>query len=75
MAIDKQDRGAIIALFNNMRVPDFLVKGAGCGHGFQFQSIVTPVKAGVHHRLLKFQHGVMDSRLRGNDEKRQEGIF
>ena len=29
---------------------------------------VTPAKAGVHHRQLKFQRQVMDSRLRGNDE-------
>jgi hypothetical protein len=30
--------------------------------------LVTPAKAGVHHRLPKFQRRVMDSRLRGNDE-------
>jgi hypothetical protein len=30
--------------------------------------IVTPAKAGVHHRQNKFQRQVMDSRLPGNDE-------
>jgi hypothetical protein len=31
-------------------------------------SFVTPAKAGVHHRRMKFEWRVMDSRLRGNDE-------
>jgi hypothetical protein len=36
----------------------------------KFQKFVTPAKAGVHHRWLKFLNQVMDSRLCGNDEKR-----
>jgi hypothetical protein len=32
-------------------------------------NFVTLAKAGVHHRLLKFKAQVMDSRLRGNDER------
>ncbi len=35
---------------------------------FQYKIIVTPAKAGGHHRLPKFRVRVMDSRLRGNDE-------
>jgi hypothetical protein len=31
-------------------------------------SFVTPAKAGVHHRWMKFERQVMDSRLCGNDE-------
>ena len=31
-------------------------------------SFVTPAKAGVHHRWVRFGRWVMDSRLRGNDE-------
>jgi hypothetical protein len=34
----------------------------------RFFVIVTPAKAGVHHRQIKFQQRAMDSRLRGNDE-------
>jgi enoyl reductase-like protein len=30
--------------------------------------LVTPAKAGGHHRWSNFQRQVMDSRLRGNDE-------
>jgi hypothetical protein len=30
--------------------------------------LVTPAKAGVHHRRPKFHQQVMDSRLRGNDD-------
>ncbi len=35
---------------------------------FQYKAIVTPAQAGVQHRHSKFQQGVMDFRLRGNDE-------
>jgi hypothetical protein len=35
----------------------------------QSLNFVTPAQAGVHHRRWKFQQRVMDSRLRGNDEK------
>jgi hypothetical protein len=31
-------------------------------------SFVTPAQAGVHHRWVKYDRRVMDSRLRGNDE-------
>jgi hypothetical protein len=32
------------------------------------QFFVTPAKAGGHHRRIKFERRVMDSRFRGNDE-------
>jgi hypothetical protein len=34
----------------------------------EFLQLVTPAKAGVHHRWNKFDRQEMDSRLRGNDE-------
>jgi hypothetical protein len=34
----------------------------------EFLQLVTPAKAGVHHRRMKLKRRVMDSRLRGNDE-------
>ena len=40
----------------------------------QPHTFVIPAKAGIHHLSLKFRQAVMDPRLRGGDEVREERV-